>query len=1268
MISLGSFLILVFACSADAATKTELFSQARQEYIQETSDYLETNKISLIEMRAWRGKRLNERFGSRLKRLEKFMFQSNKEITKEIETYVKKSGIDALDDVLLMRLAQLQYEKGSLLHAQKMKKYDARLKAFLRGRLKKPPVMPRPSYKRSIYYCKYLLKKFPDSALADKAHYLMAKNLEEMGYLRKAVKIYLRFLKRHPQSSLADEALWRMGEYYFDLDQYKKSIYFYQRLIKNRASQFRLKAIYKTGAAYMQIGKLRSAGKYFLVLMRETRRSDDYSPEIETLYGEALEYLAVVRDRGIRIKMPKEIAEEIVQRLAEMYKRVPNDKGARGVYRSYIASRNLSAVSPYFYDQIVSSYEYDNETKKAVASRDELVALLTANDVWWKRNREERQRYFEAEDLLEKHLLATARNNASKGLKARNVQLIALARKQYRKFLADYFYSPVALDAHFELAEIEYATGRYKTAAVNYRIVAQESKSEVQSEEAAYGYLWSQVKDAKYDMKEKGRLRVARDKEGNLKSAMPLAPQEQDFIKYANFYVEHAAVPSERKHRVLYKMAEIHFLKNDFEKAQKYLDQVIKDKENPNLTIAKALRLSAEIYNFQGSWENVRKRNQELLAMRSQSSVGNLKALGIASIGSQALEQASVLEKTGKKLEAAKEYEKAVYAAPRASYSNYAKWKAASLFREEKRFVKSNSLLDQIVKGDYLKESQFLRAANLESLLKFEVAAAAYTDFAKKNIRHEWAPQAWRAAGRIKFHLKQVDEAISCLEQYSRYEGGEFVRFEMLEKLADIGSVKKAKRVASYIPDKEPNRKLRINGLLAWAQWKGKKPRTAVKICHSVKSQYKKISNPTAQANRALAICDYIDFSQKLAKSSLRSRSDVEEAIKTILSHGHKDIAAKAWNDVGEKLILSGSGKANISWALDKAWSNTGRSVFDESSLRNLRLLEKANVGRRVFSGTLLDWRVTLPEAFSWKEFEIDKENWEQARVFCEMARTRDCFQKIDELLKNTENELALYNAVVASLLVGSDEDLIKYLSKFGKKTRWYPLAVQMAFVVGQSGLVPDAKKKIQSYPQEEVALRHIAEAEKANVEGDHRQAMASVQKAVLADSGYTHSYTVMARYMYALGYYELAAVILRQGVENTRAAGGLFGIRRAMKAMMQMSQGLPEKEELDSGIDARGLVGAGVASIVEEDQSAFNEVRKRLEEESIWSHQHTLGKILLSAEEIQHDGQRRLLLDLWAEVSKKGVRPNALTSMLQNWDWYNPELKLLARKGVYLK
>ena len=99
--------------------------------------------------------------------------------------------------------------------------------------------------------------------------------------------------------------------------------------------------------------------------------------------------------------------------LGENYKNRYDDKSMRIVYLEALEKYPLSGYSPFFYAEIINSYESEGAYAQANKVRDQFLTLVTKDNQWWDKNEYVRESVFKTEELLEEHLLKSARYFAS---------------------------------------------------------------------------------------------------------------------------------------------------------------------------------------------------------------------------------------------------------------------------------------------------------------------------------------------------------------------------------------------------------------------------------------------------------------------------------------------------------------------------------------------------------------------------------------------------------------------------------------------------------------------------------------------------------------------------------------------------------------------------------------------------------------------------------------------------------------------------------------
>lgn len=1189
-------LLAISPVGAQTSSTSEEYRAALRDYAIESEDYLRTLKSTAGEIRTWRSIYVSERFDGRLQSLEKTLIQSNQQIIAEVDKAIRDGGLESLDDVLLMRMAQLQFERENLLLSQKMKVYEFQLRAFLAGRAPKAPVLPAPNYKQAVEYAKTLLTRYPRSPLSDKAHYVMAYALEEMGQYDAAMGIYKRFLRRHPFSPLVDEIKWRVAEHYFDTRDLNKAAYYYLDLSQKKSGTYRLKAVYKLGATYFAGHKYEQAGEYFVQLHNETKYSVDDIRENETLYEESLEYLGIIRSFGVKVSLDEESLAEATKRLARAYQRLPNEPKARLVYLDFMKREPYSPRVPPFSSEIIQSYVSDAKVGEADKMRERLVSYLTRTDKWWKANFRNRKATFEAEDVLEEYLLASAQSHAEKGFERNNKAELKLARDQYLKFLRNYPFSKLALRAKFELAQVEYFSGLYNASQESFEYVMNNPAVGQYLDDAAYGYLWSNVKRIKYPMDKETNLEVKRGSAGELLPAQQLSEIDKTFLTAAQVYV--SKIPNgARRQRVLYKVAEIHFQNNNFELSQKAIDMILEDKSEITLTTAKALRLSAEIANVKGDWQLVAQRNNELMSLSFSSDTKGMGEVNQVTPGAQALDTAAIMENSGKRLEAAREYDRIAIGLPRAKFSPYSSWKAAQLYRDEGNYKESLDALVRLKGTEYDAESYYLTAANHKSLLNFQLATEGYESFVKKYPRHPWVPEALFASASLRRDLKQYKEAIASFLRYYDYKPVDTVLFESIEILGKLGDIKRAQAVYSRIPKKSREGKIRGRTLLAEAYWRKRNYRVAGTLCRENNEAAKKIKGLSAQIIRSRAVCRYYEASLATQKYGL---NDLVKSALSEFSQGEQlDLAARLYTDIGQKFFEQGNITESVKH-LELGWAVIKRNPYSDEGRRLYELLLKVSPDFPVHVGLIMNWNLALPNYFQWLSPATQQMVWGNVRSLCEREVYDDCLKQVEDLAKAESSEEMQINRIIAYLRSGYDSEAYNALKNLGEKTGWSDGVVRLAVLMGAIEMIPADRRTIEIPEQAQRVEGLVTRAELQMAEGKLKGALKDLQDAVKEDPENPAPYVSMARLFHEIGHYELAREVLSEGAKNTKSRSGIYGLLLVWDSILRPGTRKFTQETTDQ-YDARALYGLGLAALISNDRKTFDATSTLIEKRGTW-------------------------------------------------------------------
>ncbi len=420
------------------------FQSARNQFLNDIKDYNFSTNAYIQEATKYRNIKMSEEYRKRIVKLEKELVKGNKEVLSTVDLYKgKNKDRILLDDVLLMRLAQLEFEKANFEYNESSNKVNSTV------------IMP--NYAKCIEYTTQLLRQYPESTLADSAEYMIAYIYEEQAEFKKAEAIYSYFLKKYPVSKYFDEVQWRLAELQFESDNIKEARRNYLALAKRENSKFEFKALYKLGASLFETGLFSWSSKMFVRLYDRLKDDTASSAERSTLYDETLEYIGLLQRKGVALKLDPEIEALSAKKIQTIFARHGLWKESEKVISEYVEKYPNSKYLPEMYSRWISLYDDRKLLDKAEEIRNEYFAKLLDNKNWWLANRNNYQQRFIAEEEIEVNLVSSARYLVSK-------KRWDLAIARYKSFLDKYPFDPKSIDVRVELAEIYYTQSKYKIA------------------------------------------------------------------------------------------------------------------------------------------------------------------------------------------------------------------------------------------------------------------------------------------------------------------------------------------------------------------------------------------------------------------------------------------------------------------------------------------------------------------------------------------------------------------------------------------------------------------------------------------------------------------------------------------------------------------------------------------------------------------------------------------------------------------------------------
>ncbi|MCC6278091.1 MAG: tetratricopeptide repeat protein [Oligoflexia bacterium] len=875
-----TFLIFALIASAKIGAQSEGVVQlnaeselrrAESEYRDEAQDYVETISDNIESLRAWRQKLLKERFDRRLTKIEEVLSSSNNDVRKQIEEYVAYNGIESLDDSLMMRMAQLHYERALFDQSNLMKQYEKDMAAFQKGKRKDPPLLPNPKFEKVIYYSAELIRKYPNSPLSDRAHYLLGYCLFDEGKNDKAAKVYERMIKVHPFSEYTVEARWRLAELYFDLGDYAKSVQQY-KILADSESSFKLKSIYKLGAVLFNLNKNEESAQIFLTLLKKTKeQTDELNPETVTLKQEALEYLGMLRARGAKFIVDLDTESEITEQLAQFFRRHQDEAGYRSTFQRFISQTPHFSKAPRYISQIIESFENEGQEAKAQEVRNKLIASYAPDSPYWEKNRKDVTAVVEAQDITEEQLLLSAEFYADQARRTKRQIDYNAAIGFYKTFLARYPFSPLIARAHFELAELFYFSGQYAQASSAYRQIIDGVYNDHYRRDAAYGYLLSESKLSSFQLEDNRPLEPARQKDGSLLAAQSLSPSEAAFLQAAQIYinVEERGV---RRQKVLYRAAEVFFRRNQFEKARA-ASQLISEDPQSSLVGFKALRLISTTYNLENNWEKLDESRRLLSSIGSISDDEIDDHLNLMNGSNKELAMAAESETQGDRLDAAQNFEAFFVAHPKAEDADVALFRAAINYRRVGQIAASQRTISRLLTNfgntAYRARAEFLRSANELTFLDFEAAAKGFESFVRTYPSHELSPQASLMAFQIYSGLNLPQKSGAMLTEFARRTGDPDLYLDVASVYSKSGDLKRANGELDRLAGGKFGPDLTIRAQFAKVL---NKPETSSAECQKIGKFIERFKqSATAYRNYVLEGCRYL-MTESVAQKIIASK------------------------------------------------------------------------------------------------------------------------------------------------------------------------------------------------------------------------------------------------------------------------------------------------------------------------------------------------------------------------------------------------------------
>ncbi len=386
---------------------------------------------------------------------------------RDMEMFLVNHPKSKILDKVIIRLAELHYEKALEIYNRDQEAYSANLEAYAKGVLTAPPAEPQLNFNRPLELYQRLINDFPQSKLLDDASYNKAFLLEDLAQRDSAVVLYEKFVQDFPSSRYVPDALFRVAEYYFNppVSQMPRAIEIYQKILQYNDSPKYDEALYRLGWSYYKMNDYAQAISYFTLLADDVKRSQRLDPKNKitnpSLAEESIEYIGIA---FLDYKGASAAAEylnkvggrqygiDILRKIGDVYMNVKEeyDKAVQA-YRLLLKMYPFAPEAPLARARIAECFRALGEEQLAYVQRDSLFLEYRDGSAWWAQNGDEALRV-KTHQLVERGLRENINLLLKRADEHNDVNLYAQAVKDSRKYLQTFAKDSAASQIHWNMA------------------------------------------------------------------------------------------------------------------------------------------------------------------------------------------------------------------------------------------------------------------------------------------------------------------------------------------------------------------------------------------------------------------------------------------------------------------------------------------------------------------------------------------------------------------------------------------------------------------------------------------------------------------------------------------------------------------------------------------------------------------------------------------------------------------------------------------------
>lgn len=717
---------------------------------------------------------------------------------RESEVFIKQHADSRILDKVLMRLAELYYQKSNEDFLNELQAYDTAIERHEKGDSIEIPPEPTKDFSKSLELYQQIIDNFPHSNLLDDAFYHKAFILEQLDQKDTALVIYQQVIDEFPDSKYVPDAMMRIGEYYFNppINNIEKAIEIYKQILYYKDSPKYDEALYRLGWSYYRLDMYPEAVSYFTILADDVERSKELDPTKKytnpDLRDESIEYIGIsFLDYG-GAKGAAEYLEDIggrtyglqvLQKIGNVYLEEKEEyEKAIQAYQILLTMYPGSPQAPEIQNKIVTCYQYIEDDRMTYLSRNKLYMDYKPGSEWWKKiddakaleeayNRTERairenislliQRAEEANDIdLYLQAVKDSRNYlksfpADSNAAALHWNMAVILDSKLKQF-------DQAFDEYMKISDLYWETKYQKFAAENAIALAKEAATNVDS-------LAQYSRDASKTIEnmESEIESTTEFKNALIHKSIELSVADQRLMDaYNNFIM---LFPHDPKTAVILSNAgALYYNHNKFHEALKYFNTLVKHfPESQDIDYAKYTIM--ECYFGKRDF-----KSSEIVAKRLRESAQSTEISQKATrrLAESIFLNAETLKESNEHLKAGNEYVRVILEVPKAPFADLALFNGALEYDKAQEYRRAVETYDYIVErypnSKYRFDAMNNQAIDYGELGENRNAAISYEKLA---VQHPDATQARDALYNSSvFYVRAEDwkSAIRVNKEYVR--------------------------------------------------------------------------------------------------------------------------------------------------------------------------------------------------------------------------------------------------------------------------------------------------------------------------------------------------------------------------------------------------------------------------------------------------------------------------------------------------------------------